>query len=108
MTDHIHVGHNGGIKYEDCKQFVDRIETLEAEKDVLAEAHKRELEPLNEDIAEIKAEALDAGFTKAAFNALLKRRKKQREIESIRDKLTNPSHQHQYDLMTLAVEPEAN
>lgn len=62
------IGDNSGIKVNDLKVFVDRIERLEDEKAAISS-----------DIKDVKNEAKAAGFDKSALNFALSMRKKSKE-----------------------------
>lgn len=85
-----------GYDSEQVQSFVDRVENLEGEVEVIMENARDECEPIKADVKAVKDEAKSAGIPKKELNAILSKRKKLRAVEKIRAKLS-PTEQDNFD-----------
>lgn len=91
-----------GFDPEVTKAFAQRVELLEAEKQILKDACKAECEPIASDIKLIVDEAEAAGIPKKAFKKVLAHRAAERKIEAQRRAL-DMMDQADYDNLRLAL-----
>lgn len=80
------IGDNG-FEPEALQRFVDRIERLQAEIDLISLHAIEEKAPIRSDIGQVKTEAKDAGVNIKALNAILKRRRLERQAAGVDEKL---------------------
>lgn len=78
--------------------FVQRIESVQAEIDEIAQKAKDEQAPHRDDIKEIKREAADAGLPRKELNAIIQQRKLERKAAGVPENLTEEQRE-QFDLM---------
>lgn len=70
---------SNGVDPEALRSFVERIENLQGEIDEITQRANEEKAPLRADIGEVKTEAKDQGINIKALNAILKRRRLERQ-----------------------------
>lgn len=78
---------SNGYDPNDLAQFVGRIESIEREIEGIRDRAKEEESPLRDDIALVKRESADAGIPKTELGAVLKKRRLERKLERVADKL---------------------
>lgn len=66
---------DNGFDPEALRGFVGRIENIQAEIDELALDYREKAQPLREDIATIKREAVDVGIGRTELAAVLRKRR---------------------------------
>lgn len=74
-SDSAVVNLTNGPKPADYQQFVDRIESLQQDKDIIDARAKEDKAPINQDIAEIYDEAEEAGISKKALKHVVRKRR---------------------------------
>lgn len=100
-TDHDHdpdsgkvikIGHNG-LRPEMVQDFTDRVERLMG--DLLTEKgeYMQRCKVIREDIAQVIAEAKDAGIPKKSFRAVIRVRELEQKLEAIREDLEDEARE---------------
>lgn len=84
------------------RQLLDRIANVQKEIDGVMDAAKGECSPLREDIAAIKKEANEKGFSRKEFNALVRKDRLERQIKAIPSQL-DADQQDRYEDMLHAL-----
>jgi hypothetical protein len=76
-----------GFDPDELMGFVGRIENVQAEIDELALAYREKAQPLREDIATLKREAVDAGIGRTELAAVLRQRRLEYKAAHVPDSL---------------------
>lgn len=82
-------------------QYAKRVENLQAEIDEIMAKAQDECAPLREDITRVKKDAHEAGLPRKEFNAILRKRRLERQTEAIREGLSD-NEKDNFDAITEA------
>lgn len=78
---------SNGFDPAELQAYVDRIESLQAEIDDIAFEAREKTQPLREDIATVKREAVDAGLGRTELGAVLRKRRLEHKAAHVQDSL---------------------
>lgn len=85
----VHASRPGGNGYDGAKlkNYLDRVANCQAEIDKIMDDAKDACAPHRDDIAAIKKEAAEAGFSKTEFAAVLRKSRLEQRLEHVADSL---------------------
>lgn len=81
------------------RDFLDRIMEVQGEVDTIMKNAKMACSPLREDMAQIKKEANEAGFTAKEFNTLIRKARLEHKIEHIADEMDEEQKERFEDML---------
>jgi len=81
------------------RDFLDRIMEVQGEVDTIMKNAKTACSPLREDMAQIKKEANEAGFTAKEFNTLIRKARLEHKIEHIADEMDDEQKERFEDML---------
>lgn len=101
MAENVKAGRNG-FDPEKVGNFVSRIENLNRDIDSSKSQHMSRCKEIRDDIKVVLDEAKDAGISKTALKAIVKRRDLERKSEACRTRLES-EEQHEFDKIAQAL-----